>query len=78
MAGLDLGPVGLFAKVGQVWWDSRAHFARGALNDTGTGMAYGIGARFQVGSLGLRAEYEYFDISIANTGYASVGVSWTF
>ena len=78
LAALNLGPIGVFGKVGQIWWNSSSNILQGALDKSGNDMAYGIGARFQIGSLGLRAEYEFFDLSIADVGYFTVGVSWTF
>lgn len=78
VACLNLGPVGVFGKVGSVWWDSKTSILSDLLGESGSDMAYGIGARFQLGSLGIRAEYEVFDIDIVDVGYFSVGASWTF
>jgi outer membrane immunogenic protein len=74
----NLGPIGVFGKVGQIWWDSDSNAIQDFLDDSGNEMAYGIGAKFQIGSLGLRLEYEYFDLDIADVGYVSVGATWTF
>lgn len=76
LAALNLGPVGVFGKVGQIWWSSDSNIPQ--LDDSGNDMAYGIGLRFQIGSLGIRGEYEYFDLKGANVGMLSAGVSWTF
>jgi len=78
MASFNLGPIGVFGKVGQAWWDSKSSVLSDVLDRTGNSMAYGLGARFQLGSLGFRAEYEYFDIDFVNVGYFSLGASWTF
>lgn len=78
LACVNLGPIGVFGKVGQVWWDSKSDVLSGLLDDSGSDMAYGLGARFQMGSLGIRAEYEIFDIEVVDVGYFSVGASWTF
>lgn len=78
VAGLNLGPFGIFGKVGQIWWNSDANLAQGSLDDSGNDMAYGVGALFQLGSLAFRAEYEYFDFDLADVGFVSVGMSWTF
>jgi hypothetical protein len=48
------------------------------LDDSGSDPAYGAGVRFQLGSLALRAEYEVFDIDVAEIEYVSVGAAWTF
>jgi len=76
LAALNLGPVGLFAKVGQIWWDSSSNLIQ--LDDSGNDMAYGVGLRFQIGSLAIRGEYEYFDLDVRDLDMLSAGVSWTF
>jgi len=76
LAALNLGPVGLFAKVGQIWWDSSSNIT--LLDDSGNDMAYGIGLRFQIGSFAIRGEYEYFDLDDRDLDMLSAGVSWTF
>jgi opacity protein-like surface antigen len=48
-------------------------------SEDGIDFTYGIGAQFRVWSLSLRAEYELYDISDADTvDLLSVGVTWTF
>jgi hypothetical protein len=76
LAAFNLGPIGVFGKVGPIWWNRDSNI--GALDDSGNDMAYGIGARFQIKSFGIRAEYEYFDIDGSDIGMFSAGVSWTF
>ena len=68
----------MFGKVGQIWWDSDSDAIQDVLDDSGGDMAYGIGVRFQIGSIALRAEYELFYLDIVDVGYVSVGASWTF
>jgi outer membrane immunogenic protein len=63
LLGVDIGPVGLFAKAGMVSWDVEATIdSIDAGSDDGTDPAYGVGARFNLGNLEIRGEYEYFDI----------------
>jgi outer membrane immunogenic protein len=76
LAALNLGPIGVFGKVGRILWNRDSNI--NVLDDSGNDMAYGIGARFQIGSFGIRAEYEYFDIDSSDIGMFSAGVSWTF
>ncbi|MBI5550630.1 MAG: porin family protein [Desulfobacterales bacterium] len=76
LAALNLGPVGVFGKVGQIWWDRDSNSSQ--IEDSGNDMAYGIGLRFQIGSFGIRGEYEYFDLEKTDVGMLSAGVSWTF
>ena len=69
MGFLPLGPVDLFARVGAIDWnaDIDAPNLDVRASDDGTDLTYGVGAQFRVWSLSLRAEYERFDISDADT-----------
>ena len=77
---LAVGPVDVFAKAGLVNWNAK--FRASSLNfsrkENGTDFAYGAGAQFRLGSLGLRAEYEKFDADVHDLNMVSVGVTWTF
>ncbi len=78
---LPVGPVDLFARVGAIDWeaDLDAPGLGVSASDDGTDLTYGVGAQFRVWSLGVRAEYERFDISDADTvDMISLGVTWTF
>jgi outer membrane immunogenic protein len=79
VAGIDIGPVGVFAKYGMISWD--AEFTVDGLSDAqdGSDPAYGIGATIGLGSIDIRAEYEVFDIEDAeDVSMVSVGLVWTF
>jgi hypothetical protein len=72
---LAAGPVDLFAKVGLLSWDSRIV----GFNEDGTDLAYGVGAQFRLLSLGVRAEYEIFDVDdVDDLNMISIGVTYTF
>ena len=77
---LPLGPVDLFARVGAIDWSADLSVPGiGSGSDDGTDLTYGVGAQFRVWSLSLRAEYEVFDISDADTvDMISASVTWTF
>lgn len=78
---LTLGPVDLFAKGGLVSWDSElSHAQLGRIeDDDGTDLAYGVGLQFRLLSLGVRAEYEVFDIdNLDDANMASISVTYTF
>ena len=62
-AGVDIGPVGLFAKYGFVDWEVEGSIGGINFDDDGNDPAYGVGVRFNLGSLEIRGEYEIFDIS---------------
>jgi outer membrane immunogenic protein len=79
LAGVDLGPVGVFVKYGMVSWEADLRVAD--LSDTvdGSDPAYGAGLRFTLGSVEIRGEYEVMDIEDADDVYmASVGLVWRF
>jgi hypothetical protein len=79
LAGLELGPVGVFAKAGVIDWSADLSLNGTRLgSDSGTDPAYGIGARFSLFSAEVRAEYEYFDVEDTDVSLVSVGVVWTF
>jgi len=78
LAGIKLGTLGLFAKAGAIAWDSESEILTNKVDDSGSDPAYGIGARIQLGSLAVRAEYEVFDVDVADIGYLSIGAAWTF
>lgn len=77
---LPIGPVDLFARVGAIDWSADLSVPGiGSSSDDGTDFTYGVGAQFRVWSLSLRAEYEVFDISDADTvDMISASVTWTF
>jgi opacity protein-like surface antigen len=70
VVGLDLGPIGIFGKAGMVSWDAKASIdSIGTASDSGTDPAYGVGARFNLGNLEIRGEYEYFDVGSTDDVY---------
>ena len=64
-AGVDIGPVGLFAKYGFIDWEVEGSIGGIDFDDDGNDPAYGVGVRFNLGSIEIRGEYEIFDISDA-------------
>lgn len=62
LAGVGLGPVELFARVGGMRYDLVKTAGDVRLTFDGTAPVYGIGARFGLLGLGVRAEYEKMDI----------------
>ncbi|MCU0977195.1 MAG: outer membrane beta-barrel protein [Steroidobacteraceae bacterium] len=76
---LPIGPVDLFGRVGVVDWSADvSSVSFGDFDDDGTDLTYGVGAQFRLGSLGLRAEYERFELGDSDVDMISVGVTWTF
>ena len=78
---VPIGPVDAFARIGAIDWSADVQSSGLNLRDSddGTDLTYGIGAQFRVWSLGIRAEYEVFDLGDAdNVDLISLGVTWTF
>lgn len=79
VVGGKIGPIGLFGKAGVINWDADVSSTGGSASDDGTDPAYGVGLRFQIMSLQIRAEYEYFDVdSVDDVSLLSASVAWTF
>jgi len=74
LAGLSFGPFGVFAKAGMINWDTDTSL----VSDSGTDSAYGIGARFALGSFAVRAEYEIFDLDAADVEMLTISGVFTF
>ncbi len=78
LVGLNFGPVGIFAKAGAVSWDLKSSGG----SESGTDPAYGIGARFQLFAISVRAEYEVFEFGTpgetVDAEMVSVSATFTF
>ena len=76
LAALTFGPFSVFGKMGVLSWDSKSNVYN---DESGSDPAYGLGAKFILGSIALRAEYEYFDVNELDDLYmVSAGLSYTF
>jgi hypothetical protein len=78
---LPVGPVDLFAKAGVINSDTSVVLNGGGevFDRDGNDLAYGVGAQFRLLSLGVRAEYERFDVDdVENLNMFSIGVTYTF
>ncbi len=79
LAGFNMGPIGLFGKVGFSNADSDTIIANEKVNSSDSSATYGIGAKVQLGSVAVRAEYESFDLEDTDKFYMfSVGGTITF
>ena len=81
VAGFELGPVDLFAKVGVIAWDVDTTTFAGGVGDDGTDLGLGLGAGFDIGKVQLRGEFEVYDTSDASVSMLSMlslGVAYTF
>jgi hypothetical protein len=79
LAGVGLGPVDVFAKVGGMQYDLTKTIG-GVNNDyDGTAPLYGISAWFTLAGIGIRAEYEMIDIDeLDSTEMVSVNLFYKF
>ncbi len=78
LAGLSFGPFGVFAKAGVIDWSADTNFGAGTASDSGTDPAYGVGARFALGSFAVRAEYEIYDLDVVDVEMISISGVYTF
>lgn len=78
VGGIDVGPVGLFAKAGVSQWETKLSSDVFSGSTTGSDPAYGIGAKFQAGPIQLRAEFERINLDDADLDFYSLGAAFTF
>jgi hypothetical protein len=77
--GFDIGPVGVFGKVGYANWDVEAFVDDLRIDDDGSDPVYGLGLRLNLGSVELRGEYEVYDVSdVEDVAMASLGIAFRF
>ncbi len=77
----NIGPVGIFGKVGNAWWKMESGIPD--FDKSSSDMAYGLGLKFQFKSIAVRAEYELFKFDVdeaddVDLDCFSVGISYTF
>lgn len=74
-----VGPVDLFVKAGAARIDAKGNVGAVFFRDKEVEFAYGAGAQFNMGALGLRAEYEKFDTDvIGDLDIISLNLVFTF
>ena len=78
VAALGLGPVDVFGKVGYLAWDYDAIEDGEIFSDDGSDTGYGVGLRFNVGSIQIRGEYEVYEVDEADLSMVSVGIAYRF
>lgn len=71
-----------YAKAGVLFWDSDSRFPGGvppSRSDDGSDFTYGVGARFSMtDNLGLRLEYERFEMNDIDVDMASANIQFDF
>ncbi len=84
VAALDLGLIDVYGKLGFIAWDGEAvadieDFGSLGEDDSGTDLGYGLGARFNLGRVSIRGEWESYDIDeVERLDMFSVGLSIAF
>lgn len=80
IAGIEAGPIDLFAKLGYIFWDLEASVPGTSVDesDDGSDIGYGLGVGFGLGPLQLRGEYEVYDIDDADLSMVSLGIAYRF
>ncbi len=77
VAGIPVGPVRIFGKLGGIYWDTDLKYFEEKITDDGFDLAAGVGLEFELGSFAIRGEVEYFDI-LDKTWMYTVGATITF
>jgi len=67
----------LFAKAGVLFWDTDSKFVEREFGENGTAFAWGLGAGVSLGPIGVRLEWENFQITDPAT-LSAVTLSATF
>lgn len=79
LGGLNFGLIGVFAKLGYSNSDLDVSFDGGSFGSSDSNTSFGIGAKVQLTSIAIRAEYETFDLDeIDDLSMWSAGVVLTF
>ena len=76
LVGTSFGPIGVFAKAGILSWEVEDTTSGGTGDSTDS--AYGVGARFAIGSFAVRAEYEVFELEDIDLDMVSISAVYTF
>jgi len=63
LAILPLGPFDLFGKAGGFSWSADKNFDGAAASSSGTNPFYGLGVGFHADKVGVRAEWERYNVS---------------
>ena len=79
LAGIGLGPIEVFARAGGMRYDLDKTIGGVKNSFDGSAPVYGVGARFSVFGIGVRAEYEKIDIKeLDNAQMISVSAFYQF
>jgi hypothetical protein len=78
IAGLDVGPIDVFAKLGYVFWDVEVSALDDNFSDDGADLGYGLGVGFGIAGIKVRGEYEVYDLDDTDLSMVSIGILYQF
>lgn len=78
IAGVEAGPVDLFAKLGYIAWDVEVSALGDSASEDGSDLGYGLGLSFGLAGIKIRGEYEVYDLDDADLSMLSVGLLYQF
>ena len=78
IAGIGLGPLDLYGKIGYLAWDAEAVYQGLTSSDDDSDLGYGIGLAFWFGPVQFRGEFEAYDLDAFDLSMLSVGVAYQF
>ncbi len=74
-----LGLIDLFAKAGMLFWKTESEFVGNSFGETGSDFAWGIGAGVGLGPIGVRLEWENFQVADpASVSMLTLSATWGF
>jgi hypothetical protein len=74
----EVGLVDFYARAGLAHWKFDASVGNESDSDTGDEFTYGVGVGVHFGSIGVRAEYEKFNVDRFNTDINTASISFTY
>jgi len=80
VVGFDIGPVGIFGKVGYLYWDVEGAVDGISVGSTdGSDIGYGLGLRMNLSAIEIRGEYEVYDVDdVDDLSMWSLGLAYHF
>jgi hypothetical protein len=62
VGNLSAGPIDVFGKAGILWWRDEGRIEDAPFDTKGNDFAWGLGGALRLGGLGVRVEYERFEL----------------
>lgn len=79
VGSMPIGVVDVFAKAGAFFWEQSVDVRNVTFSNDGIAPVFGVGVSGDLGNLGVRGEYEMFDVDAADVAsMLSLGVAYAF